>query len=405
MKKTQGALFLIVMFWTVAVVLLLRYAFGSVERNVHEIALVKARAFFRQVLDVRSWNASHGGVYVEITDKTQPNPYLDVPERDIETTGGKKMTLINPAYMTRRIAERGLEEHGVGIHLTSLNPIRPANAPYEWEEDALRTFEEGESEYAGFFSDDRGAFFRYMAPLTVEESCLRCHASQGYAVGDIRGGLSVSIPEDALIRAKLSRRRENLLSASVVWFVGIGILLISAAFLAQKQKMVSELQEMSFDDPLTGLRNRRGFMIFCAQEIKIAKRLNKSGLLLFMDMDYLKDINDTYGHAEGDEALRAIAGVIDSAFRQADVTARVGGDEFAVFCLDSSLHNAPMVKKHLQEKLDGENRSGGRQYALSISVGCAEYSPGDDPDIESLMKQADEDMYSQKKARGAGTAS
>jgi diguanylate cyclase (GGDEF)-like protein len=404
LKKAAAALFLVVMFWTIAVGFFLRHASESVERNVHEIALVQARAFFQQVLDVRSWNASHGGVYVEVTDDTQPNPYLDVPERDIETRDGRKMTLINPAYMTRKIAERGLKEHGVGIHITSLKPIRPANAPLEWEAAALRSFEEGAEEYAGFSADDGGTVFRYMAPLSVEESCLRCHAKQGYEAGDIRGGISVSFPEDALIHAKASRRRENVLSALVIWLVGLGIIAVSTAFILQKQKLVGELQEMSFEDPLTGLRNRRGFMTLCAQEMEIAKRWGKSALLLFMDVDYLKEINDTHGHAEGDEALRIVARVIRSAFRQADVTARLGGDEFAVFCLDSSLLTASSVKKHLGEKLEWENRSGGRDYRLSISVGCAEYRPEEGIDIESLMKEADEDMYTQKQARGAATA-
>ena len=399
MKKLSALLFFVVALWTAAVGLLLVHAAGSGESRAREIALAQARSFFRQVLDVRGWNASHGGVYVEVTGETQPNPYLDVPERDVETTDGRKMTLINPAFMTRQIAERGLKQHGVGIHITSLQPIRPANAPTGWEAEALRSFEEGEKEHADFFSGGEGTVFRYMAPLFVEESCLRCHAKQGYRVGDIRGGISVTIPEGALVRATTSHWRENVLSALVIWLVGVGIIGISTAFVLQKQRMVRELEEMSFVDSLTGLRNRRGFLTLCAQEMAIAQRWGKRGLLLYIDLDYLKDINDTHGHAEGDAALRAVGRVILSAFREADVTARVGGDEFAVFCLDSSLEDAPSIRDHLDDKLRWENKSGGRKYSLSVCVGCSEYRPEESLDIEKLMERADADMYARKRAR------
>ncbi len=96
---------------------------------------------FEKDVIYRRWNADHGGVYVPVTQKTKPNPYLDDLERDIITPLGKKLTKVNPAYMTRQVHELALKSNGVRGHITSLNPIRPANAPDPWETQALKAFE------------------------------------------------------------------------------------------------------------------------------------------------------------------------------------------------------------------------------------------------------------------------
>lgn len=385
--------------WTAFVGLLLGFSLRNADEHTFDIALVQARAFFQQVVDVRSWNASHGGVYVEATVATPPNPYLDVPERDLETTAGRKLTLVNPAYMTRQIAEGEMKKHGIAIHITSLKPIRPANVSTAWEKEALLTFEKGAGEYAGFFSGDEGAVFRYMAPLMVEENCLRCHEQQGYRKGDVRGGISVSIPGNILAGVQTSRKRESLIAAFFIWLVGVGIVAVAALFFLEKQRMVDKLQELSLEDSLTGLKNRRGFMTHGSQQMEIARRWNKEVLMLFMDIDYLKDINDTYGHAEGDKALRAVGRVIRATFRDSDVTARFGGDEFALFCLGSSLGNADELIGQLRKNLEREDSRGDGKYRLSLSVGAAEHRPESVKSLAEMMAIADADMYEKKKAR------
>jgi diguanylate cyclase (GGDEF)-like protein len=391
--------------WSAVVVSLLNHAVGIGKLHTHRVALAQARTFFQQVVEVRSWNASHGGVYVEVADDVQPNPYLDVPERDIETTGGRKLTLINPAYMTRQIAERGLEKHGVAIHITSLNPIRPENAPSDWEKEALRAFEDGAREYAAFAEEGGRAAFRYMAPLAVEEGCLRCHEKQGYRLGDVRGGISVTIPDETLVSAGAVRLRQNLISALIIWLTGLGVIAATAVLFAQKSRMVEKLEELSLEDPLTGLRNRRGFVTLCAKELEIARRWGKSAVLLYMDVDSLKVINDTYGHAEGDVALKAIGQVIEASFREADVTARLGGDEFAAFCIEGSPGAAESIISHFRDKLEWEKHSTPREYKLSVSIGVAEFDPASDESLEKLMARADADMYGQKSRRRRSAAS
>ncbi len=159
------------------------------------LAFGTARAFFQQIVTTRAWNAMHNGVYVPITKDVRPNPYLDDPLRDLSTDKNIKLTKINPAYMTRQIAEIAKRnKYGVQFHITSLQPINPKNKPYDWEKKWLLAFERGKKEEGAFVDNGPTTTFRYMAPLLTTKSCLECHAKQGYTLGDIRGGISVSLP-------------------------------------------------------------------------------------------------------------------------------------------------------------------------------------------------------------------
>lgn len=159
------------------------------------LARSTAYAFFQQVVVSRLWNASHGGVYVPITPNTPPNPYLPLANRDLTADNGLRLTRINPSYMTRQIAELAQrDKDGIQFHITSLQPIRPENRPTPWEEEWLRSFEQGAKEQSAFITEGQMTWFRYMAPLLTTSECLGCHGAQGYREGDIRGGLSVSLP-------------------------------------------------------------------------------------------------------------------------------------------------------------------------------------------------------------------
>ena len=185
-------------------------------------ALVMARVAWDKDIIYRKWNASHGGVYVPVTPQTQPNPYLaGMAERDIVAPSGRPLTLINPAYMSRQVFEMEGASTGTRSHLTSLRPLRPENAPDPWEREALTRFERGEREVRGIAVIEGREFLRVMKPFATEESCLRCHAAQGYRVGDIRGGLSVAVP---LAPIWAARRRFVAASAAGVaglWLLGL----------------------------------------------------------------------------------------------------------------------------------------------------------------------------------------
>ncbi|MBF0450486.1 MAG: response regulator [Candidatus Magnetomorum sp.] len=184
--------------WTLAVGASLYWNITTAKRNEENTALQGAKSFFKQVVLTRTWNANHGGVYVPINDAVQPNPYLaDIPSRDITSMDGIQYTKINPAFMTRQIAEIAKKKSDILFHITSLNPIRPANKPETWEAEKLDLFEKGLNEWSGFVTLDSKRIYRYIAPLMVTKGCLKCHAKQGYKEGDIRGGISVTLPYEA----------------------------------------------------------------------------------------------------------------------------------------------------------------------------------------------------------------
>lgn len=205
--------------WAVGVWLLLTAHLADIRVQSIQIATEGARNMFRMVVLARSWNASHGGVYVPVTPRTQPNPYLHVERRDVTTTDGVALTLINPAYMTRLIAETVQNNNGAVFRLTSLNPVRPENSADAWEKRALESFEKGVKEVVSIELDQQGEQLRYMAPLKVEKACMACHASQGYRIGDIRGGISVSQQYAPIAAATVSSVQQTKLSYIMVFFL------------------------------------------------------------------------------------------------------------------------------------------------------------------------------------------
>jgi signal transduction histidine kinase len=166
----------------------------DLRRQNLESAMAGGRNMFQMVLLTRQWNAEAGPVYLPVSDRVQPNPLLENPHRDVSTVDGQNLTMVNPAYMTRMIGEIAARQSEVKFHITSLKPLRPANAADPWEQRALGEFERGQKEVAELVPSADGLMFRYMAPLPVNAACLPCHAQQGYQVGDVRGGISVDQP-------------------------------------------------------------------------------------------------------------------------------------------------------------------------------------------------------------------
>ncbi len=218
LKKSLLTLITPLIIWTIVVLVSFVWNINAVNRNTSQTVKSVGRAFFREIETTRLWNAQHGGVYVPITDKTQPNPYLDVPNRDIESTTGVELTKVNPAFMTRQIAEVAQQANKIQYHITSLNPIRPANAASDWETPALQEFENGVEEFFAF--DEIAQNYRYMAHLPVEEACLKCHAKQGYKLGEVRGGISVTIEGEAYLQAASQAKNNLTLMHGIVLFGG-----------------------------------------------------------------------------------------------------------------------------------------------------------------------------------------
>jgi len=225
------------LFWTAVVCASLAWNLLDTRWTTLEQARMRAREAFSKDVIYRSWNAGTGGVYVPIGPKTPANPYLKVKRRDITDDSGVKLTMVNPAYMTRMVHEIQGTKTDVRGHITSLKPIRPGNAPDKWESAALRHIAKGYGG-SGFTSPvselnpiaaevssveimNARPFMRLMRPLITMEKCLKCHEQQGHVIGDIRGGISVSIPLAVSYTAMHNRMIVLSVVHVVVWLIGL----------------------------------------------------------------------------------------------------------------------------------------------------------------------------------------
>jgi len=163
-------------------------------------------------------------------------------------------------------------------------------------------------------------------------------------------------------------------------------------------KAEEALLALSLTDELTGLYNRRRFFVLTEQYLKVAIRTKKRSLLLYIDMDDLKSINDHYGHNEGDRALIDLSNILKKTFRESDIIARIGGDEFVVL-LESTAENDEILITRLSENIKDHHAKQIRNYRLSISVGVAQFDPDNPISIDDLLSKADALMYAEKRKR------
>jgi len=215
------------------------------RQAAQDMAVIQARTLFDKETMYRKWNSSHGGVYVPITEKTQPNPYLG-PEvvRDVTTLDGKRLTLINPAYMIRQVQTLEKEELDVNSHITSLKPLNPANQADEWETSVLKRLAAGEKEVGSLVTVDGRETFRLIKPLVTEKPCLTCHAAHGYQLGDIRGGISVSVPMAPFYAAQ---NKPLALAGSAhagFWILGLILLAGGYMWLRRSERSRGQAEEL-----------------------------------------------------------------------------------------------------------------------------------------------------------------
>lgn len=232
-----------ILIWGLLVLASLLWNQAEMERKALDLAYDRAQFVFKMVESTRLWSARHGGLYAPITAQSPPNPYLKVPERDISTPSGVALTLINPAYMTRQIGDVVADLTQLRMHLTSLKPINPINAADEWEGRKLGQFEQPGASLKGIgelVGTGEAARYRFIAPLKVDTACLKCHEHQGYRLGDIRGGLSVSFPAEPVLAPEQQQFRKIALTHLGIWLL---LSLLSLLALARLRAEMLALEE------------------------------------------------------------------------------------------------------------------------------------------------------------------
>ena len=168
--------------------------------------------------------------------------------------------------------------------------------------------------------------------------------------------------------------------------------------ITELKRLSETLKTLSLIDELTGLYNRRGFYTFSEQQMKIAQRMKKKMLIIFIDINGMKYINDTFGHKEGDLALIDSALILKKTFRDSDIISRFGGDEFLILAIDSDEKTVPIIKERLEKNIEIYNiEHSNRELKLSFSVGIALYDPDLNQSLDELISQADKEMYLDKK--------
>ena len=169
--------------------------------------------------------------------------------------------------------------------------------------------------------------------------------------------------------------------------------------ITERKEAEDALRRMSLCDQLTGLYNRRGFFMLAQQHLNVARTAPGHAILLYFDLNDFKVINDTHGHATGDEALREVALILGETFRDSDLCGRLGGDEFvalAVNCLDPT---GDVLLRRLDERLAAHNARPGRQFTLSIARGLVTFDPDNPKSLQQMLDQADARLYEDKRGR------
>lgn len=396
------------MLWSILVGTSLAWNIWLREKAVTDIAKIEAEAFINKDLALRSWASSHGGVYVKPTQETPPNPYLDAPNRDVITTGGQQLTLMNPAYITREVHSRFAKKFDVYGHMTSLQLKNPVNAPSDWEREGLQRFAAGHLEdYIGFSLRDGKPYLDLIKPMLMEESCLACHAWTQIPVGGVRGGIVASVPLAPLWEKTDQVVLQMALSHGGFWIIGMAAI----GWIGSKAKHIKEEREQSESerqelyiqathDPLTGLYNRRYLNEILPREVYRAKRSGTLLSLAMLDIDHFKRYNDEYGHQAGDAVLRALGQFLRENLRQCDIPCRYGGEEILIIMPYAKADEAQSRLQKLFEEFHLKPLAG--QTAplppVTVSVGVAEYWKSVDQDTEQFLSQTDQALYRAKAA-------
>jgi diguanylate cyclase (GGDEF)-like protein/PAS domain S-box-containing protein len=205
--------------WALLVSVSLLWNLRSLDDDTRRFSEERARFVFRMVESVRLWNLRRGHVYTTVDPADPPSAYLNDPEREVVTPSGRRLTRVDPGYVTRQLAGVMQEVARTRVHLTGLGPLNPANGPDPWETEALRSFALGARTRFALVEGDEGMEVRYMAPVVTERQCLACHARQGYKEGDVLGGVAVRFSAADLFAAAAAQREKLLATHAAAWLL------------------------------------------------------------------------------------------------------------------------------------------------------------------------------------------
>lgn len=383
-----------------------------------KILFQEASSLFNNIVNTRLWASKHGGVYVKAHEGIEPNPYLK--DNHTYTKDNELLIKINPAWMTRQLSELSNEVNkNYYFKITSLNPKNPNNKADLFERKALEFLDKNRNE--DFYTRLNHKSYDLLGVLRVDESCLNCHKTQDYKVGDTMGGLRVSIPTNVYSQnVELITSKTNILYV-ITFFTSIvfifiisytinsiytrerNILRLNKTLERKVEKRTKELVEanekllkISTSDFLTNIPNRRYFFDMGSKAFNLAKREEQKLCVVCIDIDFFKKVNDTFGHQIGDEVLKYVSSSLKSRIRKSDILARTGGEEFMIILNNTDIQGASNLSEKIRNFFSENNFKNKKlDIPVTISIGISQIKDIDE-NLDTIIARADKALYKSK---------
>jgi signal transduction histidine kinase len=288
--------------WTVVLALSLVWNLHQVSNQAMSMAYAEARANLNKDITFRRWGTHHGGVYVPITETQKSVPWLShVPGRDVTTTDGRQLTLLNPASMLRQMMDMYAESYGIRGRITGLKYLNPGNAPDDWERRQLEAFTRGERNEVWEATEIAGQpYLRYLRAMYMEDGCEKCHAILGYKKGDMRGATGLNLPLAPYLERISESRWQLGLSHALIWLFGLAGIAVGARMSArwEQERAAVQRELVQHRDRLESQVHERTAALSVAKEAAETASRAKSAFLANMSHELRTPMNGIMGMLE-----------------------------------------------------------------------------------------------------------
>lgn len=385
------SVFICVILWTTLVYISFSHNRAVLKSEKKNAILLSARNYAEFILFTRHWNSINSSIYTPVAEFPTNNPFFEpYIKRDLITTDGQKLTLVNPVYMTGQLSKIANKINGAQFRLISLFPHNVENTPKTFEQNILKSFQQGQKKE--FYREEKNSFY-YLTALEQHSSCSACHENSTYDKQHSISAINIQIPYDNAV-SLLPIARTHLL----IYITGLIGLFIA---FTQLQKAYNTIASQATTDDTTQIPNKRAFSLQFDREFSRNFRSQHSLALILCDIDYFKGYNDFYGHHQGDTCLYRVAQAIATVpKRPGDFCARYGGEEFILLLPETDLEGAQVVAEKIRQKIlsleiphQNSNTSEYLTASFGISV-CQDITPSKQ---DQLFIQADEALYEAKK--------